>query len=180
MSFVREEYSFQYASPHLGAVRNGEIFHLKELVDLRSFAIRNTCSTSVYVHTCLEFNLLILQKRTTFFHAPISLILTVFQLLYSLQCDDGNFSFLIWSTFFQHDLTKWLNFNFKKINPRILSDEEEDVVLMCLDVLQGNQLDVIKKRTSVLSGKTSLLLLLLLCTSFSFSNVFFFFLLPYR
>jgi hypothetical protein len=36
---------------------------------------------------------------------------------------------------------------------RLLTDVEEDLVLMCIDVLQGNQLDLIKSRKSILSSK---------------------------
>lgn len=32
------------------------------------------------------------------------------------------------------------------------TEDEEGLILMCVDVLQGNQLDVIKNCTSVLSG----------------------------
>ena len=44
---------------------------------------------------------------------------------------------------------------------RPLSEAEEDLVLMCIDVLQGNQLDLIKSRRSVLSSKSTLHLHLL-------------------
>ena len=48
------------------------------------------------------------------------------------------------------------SFSFFLFFCRPLSDVEEDLVFMCIDVLQGNQLDLIKSRKSILSSKFKL------------------------
>ena len=46
---------------------------------------------------------------------------------------------------------------------KMLKIIEDEVILMSIDVLQGNQLDVIKSRTSVLSSKHDKLHQIQLC-----------------